>query len=613
MSKTRPQQTSLQCKCRKMPASKPLQVADAGEPQSGEPSLRVELDKLVQSAEIKLRASQSANSGRIETSSRSSHKSESHATQQTTTTTAAEKATTTATKSSAHLRNQHDKRCGESSAEHKQKQLQKVSSELETSKLASEQTKESRVTEANRGSVQQVFAEGGSSLRANFDSLKRDEDDKNDDRLPSVGRVASSSDACTGKLPLEVGNKQAECDSPCNDESDEATRATSALGELPRLLTSKCHALLKNIAPRSQQAALQSVDDPHSRRSSSASYKLPALLNQLKASSRAPDSSDDSSDSELALAVSASRRAPLSVSKLSQRRQAGSLRFNLRASASSPSSLATPSPPPPDGSDARATFCECSRTFADRNKTPPQSQSSSSSPSDEQPRVSEKAVQTVSSPPRHRSQRRRSTITAALQALRLASNTARDSGEGAQSPKWAKLGLKRRSQLLRDTNAGPHRRRTNSSPCGELTSSRARSNSSSNPHPTKKGLAGDLLAASSSSLHKKRNSLINLLSHLSAEQTQAHLRKVAGKAKERATQGRSKREGAQQLTIPETGFRVVVMGGARVGKTSIVTRFLYDSFDAKHTPTVEDNYFVEFPYNKNVICIDIADTSGKFD
>jgi len=63
--------------------------------------------------------------------------------------------------------------------------------------------------------------------------------------------------------------------------------------------------------------------------------------------------------------------------------------------------------------------------------------------------------------------------------------------------------------------------------------------------------------------------------------------------------------------IPESGFKIVVMGTSGSGKTSIIQRFMYNSFDWRHMPTVEDTYFIEFPHMKNTINISISDTSGK--
>ena len=40
--------------------------------------------------------------------------------------------------------------------------------------------------------------------------------------------------------------------------------------------------------------------------------------------------------------------------------------------------------------------------------------------------------------------------------------------------------------------------------------------------------------------------------------------------------------------------RLVFLGGGGVGKTAIVRRFLFNTFNEKHRPTVEDLFFKEF-------------------
>ena len=39
-------------------------------------------------------------------------------------------------------------------------------------------------------------------------------------------------------------------------------------------------------------------------------------------------------------------------------------------------------------------------------------------------------------------------------------------------------------------------------------------------------------------------------------------------------------------------IRLVVMGDSRVGKSSIVKRFLFGEFNIKHIPTVEGNHLI---------------------
>ena len=58
--------------------------------------------------------------------------------------------------------------------------------------------------------------------------------------------------------------------------------------------------------------------------------------------------------------------------------------------------------------------------------------------------------------------------------------------------------------------------------------------------------------------------------------------------------------------------RVVVLGAAGVGKSSILSRFLYDDFQPKYSPTVEDFHQMEFPINGRVLPLDIVDTTGYY-
>lgn len=60
-------------------------------------------------------------------------------------------------------------------------------------------------------------------------------------------------------------------------------------------------------------------------------------------------------------------------------------------------------------------------------------------------------------------------------------------------------------------------------------------------------------------------------------------------------------------------YRLVIMGAAKVGKTSIVKRFLYDEFQIEHTPTVEDVYREEYNLGDYGLVLDILDTSGSYE
>jgi small GTP-binding protein len=56
--------------------------------------------------------------------------------------------------------------------------------------------------------------------------------------------------------------------------------------------------------------------------------------------------------------------------------------------------------------------------------------------------------------------------------------------------------------------------------------------------------------------------------------------------------------------------RVVVLGGAGVGKTSILSRYLYNKFTDDYAPTVEEFYTKKLLLNDRVVLLDIVDTSG---
>lgn len=59
--------------------------------------------------------------------------------------------------------------------------------------------------------------------------------------------------------------------------------------------------------------------------------------------------------------------------------------------------------------------------------------------------------------------------------------------------------------------------------------------------------------------------------------------------------------------------KIVVMGAARVGKTSIITQFLYGSFSTKYKRTVEEMHKGDFSIHGVNLTLDILDTSGSFE
>ncbi|XP_063698270.1 GTP-binding protein Rhes-like [Culicoides brevitarsis] len=62
---------------------------------------------------------------------------------------------------------------------------------------------------------------------------------------------------------------------------------------------------------------------------------------------------------------------------------------------------------------------------------------------------------------------------------------------------------------------------------------------------------------------------------------------------------------------PKNCHRLVILGSARVGKTSLVTRFLGGQFEDCYTPTIEDFHRKLYRIRGEVYQLDILDTSGN--
>ncbi|XP_074649226.1 dexamethasone-induced Ras-related protein 1-like [Tubulanus polymorphus] len=62
---------------------------------------------------------------------------------------------------------------------------------------------------------------------------------------------------------------------------------------------------------------------------------------------------------------------------------------------------------------------------------------------------------------------------------------------------------------------------------------------------------------------------------------------------------------------PKNCHRLVIVGSAKVGKTSIVQRFLYNRYDEKYTPTIEDFHRKVYRIRGEPYRLDILDTSGN--
>lgn len=62
-----------------------------------------------------------------------------------------------------------------------------------------------------------------------------------------------------------------------------------------------------------------------------------------------------------------------------------------------------------------------------------------------------------------------------------------------------------------------------------------------------------------------------------------------------------------------TRHKVVVMGAAKVGKSSLISQFLYGTFSPKYKRTVEEMHQGDFCVQGVGLTLDILDTSGSFE
>ncbi|XP_050298522.1 ras-related protein Rap-2b isoform X2 [Anthonomus grandis grandis] len=59
--------------------------------------------------------------------------------------------------------------------------------------------------------------------------------------------------------------------------------------------------------------------------------------------------------------------------------------------------------------------------------------------------------------------------------------------------------------------------------------------------------------------------------------------------------------------------KIVVMGAAKVGKSSIITQFLYGTFSSKYKRTIEEMHHGDFNVQGVHLTLDILDTSGAYE
>lgn len=59
--------------------------------------------------------------------------------------------------------------------------------------------------------------------------------------------------------------------------------------------------------------------------------------------------------------------------------------------------------------------------------------------------------------------------------------------------------------------------------------------------------------------------------------------------------------------------RIVVLGAAKVGKSSIIQQFLYDQFSKRYSRTIEDLYVAEYNLSSGAsLTLEILDTTGSY-
>ena len=76
----------------------------------------------------------------------------------------------------------------------------------------------------------------------------------------------------------------------------------------------------------------------------------------------------------------------------------------------------------------------------------------------------------------------------------------------------------------------------------------------------------------------------------------------------------SKFKSNSSCSLTRTGqYRIVVMGAAGVGKTCIISQFLYKKFDTQYRATVEDLHQGEYQINGLPVNFNILDTSGTYE
>ncbi|CAB3242454.1 unnamed protein product [Arctia plantaginis] len=70
---------------------------------------------------------------------------------------------------------------------------------------------------------------------------------------------------------------------------------------------------------------------------------------------------------------------------------------------------------------------------------------------------------------------------------------------------------------------------------------------------------------------------------------------------------------SSNLTNHAVRHKIVVLGAAKVGKSSLITQFLYGSFSPKYKRTIEEMHHGDFNVSGVRLTLDILDTSGAYE
>lgn len=67
------------------------------------------------------------------------------------------------------------------------------------------------------------------------------------------------------------------------------------------------------------------------------------------------------------------------------------------------------------------------------------------------------------------------------------------------------------------------------------------------------------------------------------------------------------------LTNNAVRHKIVVLGAAKVGKSSLISQFLYNTFSTKYKRTIEEMHHGDFNVSGVRLTLDILDTSGSYE